>query len=319
MNTILSVNVSTVYNLENHRVNGDGDKRQKEVSGRAYVSGQKIRFMLFEKMKDLVRVNGVQDSISCGDGKTGDISKDIVSDLGGYMITEKNSKSRTRKSPINVSFSVAKNVSEYFDDLFVRFSNFESSKDNEKQRINTQTYSVKDVFSFNYQLNCDEVGVEKYVRINDNIFLKEVQLLCIPNDEKIKRIGYFIQSINGLVGLANTSRNAVEDTPKNIFIAFDTKRKFVKYFDLTENEKVVYIDDLKKRGITYFIGDSEKKCGVSVDEVIEKSLNYIKNNTSLFSKIEFSQEALDERDKYILENKTNSTNNKKDKTESVAE
>jgi hypothetical protein len=39
----------------------------------------------------------------------------------------------------------------------------------------------------------------------------------------------------------------------------------------------------------------------------------------LFSKIEFSQEALDERDKYILENKTNSTNNKKDKTESVAE
>jgi CRISPR-associated protein Cas7/Csp1 len=290
---INSINVSVEYELGNHNVNASEDGKPKEIDGKAYISGQKIKYMLFQRMKDIISKNGIQTQIPSGDMKTGDLTNDIVSDLGGYMITEKNKDSSTRKSPLDVSFAISKESSNYFDDLFVRFKNFENKNDKEDQRINSKTFSEKDIIPVNYRLSTDEVGTTKHFEIEDNKFVKQFDVLRISNEEKLNRIIYFIESTNGLSGLANTSRNAVENTPKKWFIAFDYVKQFRKYFEMTEDEKKVYLEDLNKRNIKYFEGDSEKKCGLSVEEAVENAVKYLKENKNMIEHIEYNQEMVD--------------------------
>lgn len=290
---INSINVSVEYELENHNVNASEDGKPKEIDGKVYISGQKIKYMLFQRMKDIISKNGIQTQIPAGDMKTGDLTNDIVSDIGGYMITEKNKDSFTRKSPLDVSFAVSKETSNYFDDLFVRFKNFENKNDKEEQRINNKTFSEKDIIPINYRLSTDEVGTTKHFEIENNKFVKQFDVLRISNEEKLNRILYFIESTNGLIGLANTSRNAVENTPKKWFIAFDSKKQFRKYFEMSEDEKSTYLEDLNKRNIKYFEGDSEKKSGLSVDEAVESAINYMKENKNMIEHVEYNQELID--------------------------
>ncbi|MFW6243074.1 MAG: hypothetical protein ACOC2W_02850, partial [bacterium] len=231
--------------------------------------------------------------ISAGDMKTGDLKKDIVSDLGGFMITEKGKDSHKRKSPLDVGFAISKERSNYYDDLFVRFKNFENDNEKEDQRINSKTFSEKDIIPINYRLSVDEVGTTKHFEIEDNKFVKQFDVLRISNDEKMNRLVYFIESTNGLSGLANTSRNAVVDVPRKWFIAFDSVKQFRKYFEMGEDEKKVYLEDLNRRGVVYFEGDFEKKSGLSVEESVEKAVEYLKNNKELIEHIEYNKELID--------------------------
>jgi CRISPR-associated protein Cas7/Csp1 len=322
---INSINVSSEYVFENHNVNGDESGKPKEVGGNVYISGQKIKFMIFEKMKELSIKNGLNLNFPAGDMKTYDITNDIVSDLGGYMNTDNLSK---RKSPIDVSFAISKEKSNYFDDLFVRFENFSTGNDKEKQRINNKTYSEKDIIPINYRLNVDEVGTTKHYHIDNNIFVKEVSVLRISETEKINRILSFIEATTGLNGLANQSRNAVDNTAKKWFIAFDSVKQFKKYFEMTEKEKSVYLEDLKKRNVIYFEGDCEKNTGLSVNDAFEKCVEYIKNNQNLFLQVKFAKELMglysqDKRSKVDgevkKEKKSKDVKNSKESKEEISE
>lgn len=291
MSKILTINVSAEYVFENHNVNASEDGRPKENVDRAIVSGQKIRYMLFEKMKDFLSKNGNQNKISTGDSLTGDIVNDLRSDFGGYMLTTseteeepeegkkakkvKKGKNEKRSSPLRVSFAQAKKKSSYFDDLFVRFKNDESKEDNAKQRINTKVFSQHDEFVFNYQLNVDELGRKKEFEIVDGSFVSEKNTLQYSEEEKLFRLELFLNSVSELKGLANQSRNAVENTPKKIFISFAKDRRFVNYFNYDETEKNNYLAE------KVFIGDD--KTNYTVKNALADAISWLKENkTALY-------------------------------------
>lgn len=282
----LTINVSSEFLFENHNINANEDGRPKEADGKFYLSGNKTRFMIFEKMKDFIIVDGINSLISTSDSITGDIINDIRSDLGGFMITEgkktkKNEEgkeikeagsSTKRVSPLKVAFSFSREQSNYFEDLFVKFSNTDDKSD---QRINNRSYSLRDVVDVNTQLNIDEVGREKRFNIVDKKFIKEENKLLITEEEKINRLKLFLLSVGELKGLANFSRNATNNTPDRIFISFAENRKFVKYFQMTTMQQQNYLKTLEPG--SYFIGDDNSN--YSVNDAITDSIEWLKNNT----------------------------------------
>lgn len=276
MSKKITINVSGEYTFKNHNVNANEDGMPKNVNGKTYISGQKIRYMILEKMKDFLK-EGDNTEISTGDSATGDIATDIRSDLGGYMIAKKGKgeRAKTRKSPINVAFAYAKEASDYFDDLFVRFKNDNTPEndDDTKQVINSKRYSTEDIIPINVQLNVDEVGRNKEFEIDGGKFVSEKNNLLISTEEKLRRIEMFIRSSVELVGLANTSRNATSNTPDRVFISFSENREFNDYFNKSSIEQ----DNYRKRNPIHFIGDNSTE--VSVNDAVEKAVEYLMNNS----------------------------------------
>ena len=298
----LTINVSSEFLFENHNVNANEEGRPKEANGKVYISGNKTRFMIFEKMKDYVIENGVNTQISTGDSLLGDIVNDIRSDLGGYMITtsatkdESTSKkgkkkgksedsdeegeekegaivgfSEKRVSPLKVAFSFSREKSDFMDDLFVCFAN---TDDKSNQRINTKFYSIKDVIDINSQLNIDEVGRKKTFTIVDKKFVQETNELLITQEEKMKRLELYLKSVGELKGLANYSRNATNNTPNKIFISFAENRRFVKFFQMSQMEQTNYLRTLEPG--SYFIGDDNTD--FSVNDAITASIEWLNSN-----------------------------------------
>lgn len=281
---VLTINVSREFKFDNHNINADEDGRPKEYDGKVYISGQKLRYCLLESMKDFKSDYGVDALVSTGDAPSEDIAKDLRSDFGGYMITTSKSKSEDnkdiagssnkRKSPVDVDFAVSKKQSNYFDDLFVRFKNTTiKDKDNE-QRINTKVFSESDVMESTMLLHVDMVGTEKRVFIEGNKFINEERVLMYSEEEKKNRLKLFVKSTSVLAGLANQSRNATNTTPDKIFISFDGKREFKKFFNLNEVERSNYLRRIGEGN--YFIGDDSTE--FSVQDAVESAIQYIEEN-----------------------------------------
>lgn len=283
-----SILVNAEYKLENHNVNGDETGNPKEVDDRVYISGQKLRYSIIKRMEDNVIGGDVNDKFSPGDAPTGDIVNDWSSDFRGFMVTEKGENSKVRKSPIDTCFSIAKNKSDLFDDLFTRFDSFK--KDNgDKQRINEKTYSHRDIMPVTFTLNVPMLSCIKKYNIDDNKFISERRILLISNEEKVNRVIEFIKATNGLSGLANTSRNAVDNTPRKFFIAFNDREEFKKYYEMCEKEQTVFRKDLDRRKIVYFEGDVLGETGMTVNEAVDKACDYVKNNPELVETLTYNK------------------------------
>lgn len=273
---IRSLKISNQFVFENHNVNANESASPKSVDGKSYISGQKLRYMMLNAICDLN--DNKEYIVSTGDAPLCNITKDLRSDIGGYMDAgNKETYANKRTSPLRVSFSVSKNKSKYFDDLFVRFkTNPLDVTANSEQRINTKTYSHKDVFNVNVSLDCVKLSsIELFDFDEKNKFIKKEVINLVDEKERKRRVSLVIQSLVYLQGLANQSRNAVENKAVKTFICFDTIDSFEKYFDKTEVEQQHFLTELDNRGAKYFIGSSENTDGITVEIATRNAIDYL--------------------------------------------
>jgi len=274
MKKVKNINVCAQYEFEAHNVNGNEENAPKNVNGRNYVSGQKARYMLIETIKEEDSQN--RNKISTSDGVTSNIAEDLRSDLIGYMNTDGGSYATKRTSVVKVSFALAEKVSDFFEDLFVRFKTNPNSEDvHTEQRINNKTYSESDIVNFNYALDCTQLSTSEYFTYDDNKFVERFYIKHVDEVERKKRALLFLKGTSYLVGLANQSRNAVDNVPKKVFICFDDRLTFKKYFQWSEIEQKEIISYLESKKIPYFIGgegymtvtDAFEKAYAKLDEL----------------------------------------------------
>jgi len=271
-NTIRTINISTEYVFEMHNVNANEDASPKNVKGRFYISGQKVRFMLMSGL-NLFNRDSKDTFVSTSDGVTCNISDDLRSDLNGYMETGDKIYGNKRNSPVYTSFALSKKKSTFFEDLWVRFKTSNSEDKHNAQRINNKTYSELDVVNFNYMLDCSMLSTTKYYEFDPSkkTFISEHYIKHVDETERKRRVRLFIEATSQLIGLANQARNAVVNTPEKVFIAFDEVGSFVKFFEMDQNRQSDYLSDLNTRKIKYFIGDNKKvESGFSVREAYVK-------------------------------------------------
>ena len=304
---IRAINVSTEYKFEAHNVNANEDGQPKQTGdGRIYVSGQKVRYMLLETIRDLYK----NQTISTADGVLCDITKDLRSDLIGYMDTENSSYANKRTSVVLTSFALSKKQSNFFEDLFVRFKVNPNTTNQNQQRINNKTYSEQDIINFNYMLDCVNLSTTEYFNFDEaNKFVSRVYTKHVSEEERKKRAEMFLRGTSYLLGLANQSRNAVQNTPERVFICFSDKMKFVKFFELSEESQAKMLADLDSNNITYFLGGDGYE--MSVDSAYSAAVEYLSTNEL----VDLSNEQLtheEARNKYQVLDKKEKKSKKED-------
>lgn len=260
--------------LENHNVNANEEGENKKIDGHVGVSGQKIKYMLFDSIRSI----DPSTHISNGDGVTGDITNDLRSDLGGYMKTEDKSYSNRRTSPIKVGYAKSKKTSDIFEDVFVRFkmNDGEIDKKQNDQRINNKSYSMEDEITFNYQLDCSELSTTKYFNYEKSNHVSSVFYKHVEESERLRRASLFVKATQKIEGFANQSRNAVVNTPNKVFISFSENMGFVKFFDMSELSQKSLKKDMDTNNIRYFIGDDETD--YSVSDAYRDALEYLESS-----------------------------------------
>jgi len=260
--------------LDNHNVNANEEGNNKEVNGRVAISGQKLKYMMLSSIKTLNEKSGGMGYVSNGDGATGDIVMDLRSDLGGYMITSDKNYSNRRTSPISVAYAVSENKSNFFDDLFVRFkmdkkdkkdkkASNETDEKHNKQRINNKTYSEKDIIGLSFALDCKYLSASEYFTYSDGRNLSSVMYNHVDEVERLRRVRMYIDSTKFLEGWANQSRNAIVNTPIEVFISFNTNSEFINYYNLNNTQRASLLKRLDNDGIRYFIGSDDSEYSVS--------------------------------------------------------
>lgn len=275
---IHSINISKEHKLENHNVNSNEEGQPKEVNGKTAISGQKLRHSIFENIEVLNKQDSNKGNtyLSNADGVTCDISTDLRSDFGGYMDTSDMSFANKRKSPINVAYAVSKHKNNFFDDLFVRFSNSPTTTKHNKQRINTKSYSAEDIITTNYSLDCLMLSTTKYFTYTDEKHISSEYVKHVDEKERKRRAILFLKGSRNLSGMANQARNAISTRPKKVFISFDTINTFEKYFDLNVDEQKSYLKELDRRNVKYIIGDDNSN--YSVDSAYAEAEQFLIEN-----------------------------------------
>jgi len=277
MKKIRKINVCTRMLLENHNVNANEEGNNKEVNGKIAVSGQKIKYMLLNSINS-INSNKNNTYVSNGDGATGDIKNDLRSDLGGYMRTIDKSYAMRRTSPIHTKYAVANNSSDFFDDLFVRFkqdvsTQSEDGKKHDEQRINTKTYSHKDFINFALSLECKHLSSTNYFTYTDGKHLSTISYKHVDEDERKRRAELFILATQYLEGWANQSRNAVENSPKDVFISFNTNSEHIDFFNLSDKQRENLLKKLDSNNVKYFIGSDDSD--FSVDDAYKAAKQHL--------------------------------------------
>jgi len=326
MTKIKSVKVSNQFAFENHNVNASELGRPKTVDGKSYISGQKIRYMIMSAMSNLNDKS--EYVVSTGDAPMCDVTKDLRSDICGYMDAEnKGSYANRRTSPLRVAFATSSNKSKYFDDLFVRFKQNQADKsDNGNQRINNKVYSHSDIFNVNISLDCTRLSSTEIFEFKDNKYLSRETINHVDEIERKRRVELVINSLLYLQGLANQARNAVENKAIKTFICFDTIDSFDKFFDKSETDQKMILSDLELRGVKYFIGDNTNTNLPSVDVATQNAIKYLQSNDVELNNestriVEYSKFESDLKIKFDAEvaAKAKSKKDKKSTSESTSE
>jgi CRISPR-associated protein Cas7/Csp1 len=167
---------------------------------------------------------------------------------------------------VKVSFSISKTESNFFDDFFVRFkSNPHSCDEQTKQRSLNKTYSESDIFNINYEFDCYMLSTSEYFRFDKdkNVFIESFCIKHVEEKERKRRAELLVKGTSYLTGLANQSRNAVVNIPEKVFICFDNKATFKKFFDLNDTEQSSLLKNLDSRDIPYFLGGTGYETSVS--------------------------------------------------------
>lgn len=280
---IKGILISTLAPMDDHIANG-GDKPLKNAmsikqrpDGRVYISGQKQRHALFSAIERLnfedAKRNGTH--VSNGDGITIEIEKDLRADLGGFLKPKKGSYSGRRTAPLTATPAVAIQESLIGRDLLIRLTQNPKAVTEEEfekldvsirekyskqpQALVTREYSQNDLMLMNFFVDVGAVSIRKVPRYTDERHVETQYYKFASEEERKRRIRLALEATTSLTDYANQARNAVSGEPQQVLIVFDPKlsRKACRYFNFKteDREKQNILDELKKRGAAYFLGD----------------------------------------------------------------
>ncbi|MEM7574052.1 MAG: type I-PGING CRISPR-associated protein Cas7/Csp1 [Bacteroidota bacterium] len=291
MKTIKSILVTAVCPFSDHAANrgekllGNASSVKRRPDGRAYLSGQMQRHVLFSAIDRLNATDPNREDtyVANGDGISADISKDLRSDLGGFLITNKGDYSGRRISPISATPAVAGKSSQIGHDLLVRLKLNPNKDAGRKQALATNEFSQSDDMVMNFHLDVGAVGVTKqfeYSKQEAHVATHYEQ--HIDDDEHARRIRLFLEATRTMNDYANQARNAVSGEPRQVLIVLDPgmSRKAIRYFndDTDQVERQHILQELEARGAQYFIGDDTSQSGDSVYEAYQKAQTALVNN-----------------------------------------
>ena len=273
---IKSILITSVAPMSNHIANagekilGNASSIKQRPDGRVYISGQKQRHALFAAIDRLNE--GYNDTfVSNGDGVSNVIERDIRADLGGYLLTQKESYSGRRTAPLTATPAVALHPSNVGRDLLIRLR-VDESKGAKDQALATREYSQCDEMVMSFHIDVGMVGNRKTHTYTKGHHLDSKFHRHISDGERHRRIKLAIEATNSLTDYANNARNATSAEPNRVLIVLDTKisRKLVRFFEdgTTDVEKERMIEEVQDRKGMVIFGDDrgdgdEKNLSVS--------------------------------------------------------
>ena len=275
---IKSVLVTSVAPFDDHAANrgekllGNASSVKRRPDGRVYVSGQMQRHALFSAIDRLNRdAEGAGDTyVANGDAPSTEIDKDIRSDLGGFLDTNKGDYSGRRTAPVSATPAVARRESDVGRDLLVRLKMDEGNADDgsKKQALATNEYSQHDEMVMNFSLDVGAVGAVKeysYDKVGEGgetfAHVSTTFKRHIDEVEHARRVRLFLEATGSITDYANQARNAVSGEPSRVLIVLDPKhsRKAVRFWKdtTTDAERDNILAELRDRGAQVFVGDDK--------------------------------------------------------------
>ena len=283
---IKSILITGVAPMDNHAANrgekllGNASSVKRRPDGKVYISGQMQRHVLFSAIE---RLNEEDENtyVANGDGPSTDIEKDLRSDLGGFLDTNKGDYSGRRTAPISATPAVALRESSVGTDLLVRLKMDQSSEGN-KQALAVNEFSADDEMLMSFHLDVGAVGVTKKFDYADKYHVKTTYEHHIDDQEHQRRIQLFLDATESMTDYANQARNAVSGEPNRVLIVLDPKlsRKAIRYFKSTTNqaEQANIIKELEARGALHFLGDDTTEEGHTVAEAFAAAKAALQEN-----------------------------------------
>lgn len=288
---IKSITVTLLAPMTGHAANrgekllGNASSIKRLPDGRVYISGQMQRHALFSAI-DRLNEDDEQKAetyVSNSDGISTDVAKDLRSDLGGYLDTNKDDYSGRRTSPLSATLAVATQESQIGRDLLVRLKTNKDSESTRKQALATNEFSQEDLMNMNFHLDVSAVGLTKQYKYDNETHIGTTyqdHLADQPN-ERNRRVKLFLESTRSITDYANQARNATTGEPQKVLIVLDTKmsRKASRYFTTTSStEQERILAEITNRGGICFLGDDTDSEAMSVDEAYQKALEAIANH-----------------------------------------
>lgn len=268
--TIKSITVTLVAPMSDHAANrgekllGNASSVKRRPDGRVYISGQMQRHALFSAIE---RLNEDKTTyVANGDGPSTDITKDLRSDLGGYLDTNKGEYSGRRTAPLTATPAVALNPSDVGRDLLIRLKQNANAEAEQKQALATNEFSQRDEMVMSFHLDVGAVGVRKrytYGGDKGEQHVKTEYDNFITEAEHRRRTELFLESTGSITDYANQARQATSAEPQKVLIVLDTKmsRKAARYFasETTDAERENILAELEAREAQWFLGDDTQK------------------------------------------------------------
>lgn len=287
--TIKAIAVTMLAPMSNHIANG-GEKLlgnassiKRRPDGRVYISGQMQRHALFSAIERL----NFEDSergdtyVANGDSPSTNIVRDLRSDLGGFLDTNKGDYSGRRTAPLTATPAVAVEPSEIGRDLLIRIKMDENEESERKQALATNEFSQHDQMQMSFFLDLTGVGISKRYTYENEQHIATEFVKHVDDAERARRARLFLEATRSLADYANQARNAVSGEPQRVLIVLDTKlsRKAVRYFapDISTAEQKNILNELDARGAKHFLGDDTAADGWSVHKAYEQALEALRS------------------------------------------
>ncbi len=285
---IKSILVTSLVPMNDHAANrgekllGNASSIKRRPDGKVYISGQMQRHVLFSAI-DRLNENSNDTYVANGDGVSTDIEKDLRSDLGGFLDTNKGDYSGRRTAPLTATPAVALKTSSVGRDLLVRLKNDSTGEDTKKQALATNEYSQEDKMVMNFHLDVGAVGVTKEYSYEKEYHVATNYRFHITPEEKKRRVNLFLEATRTMNDFANQARHAVSGEPQQVLIVLDNRhsRKAIRYFaSASGKEKDNIIAELENRSALYFLGDDTGELTErSVDTAYTEALTTLQEHT----------------------------------------
>ena len=206
---IKSITVTLLAPMNDHAANrgekllGNASSIKRRPDGRVYISGQMQRHVLFSAVDRLNQddPNGKGTYVANGDGPSTNVAKDLRSDLGGYLDTNKDDYSGRRTAPVTATPGVALQPSQVGRDLLVRLKMNEDRDAGRKQALATNEYSQADLMLMSFHLDVAAVGVTKLFEYGDREAHLSTSYLDHLKDspyERNRRVRLFLEATRSL-------------------------------------------------------------------------------------------------------------------------
>jgi CRISPR-associated protein Cst2 len=282
---IKSITVTLLAPMADHAANrgekllGNASSIKRRPDGRVYISGQMQRHALFSAIDRLNEDDPARNGtyVANGDGPSTNVAKDLRSDLGGYLDTNKDDYSGRRTAPATATPGVARATSQIGRDLLVRLR-MQEGNDGRKQALATNEFSQSDLMHMSFHLDVGAVGVTKEYKYETEAHVNTTYLNHLDGQEgeHARRVRLFLEATRSLTDYANQARNATSAEPQQVLIVLDSKmsRKAARYFaaETNQTEKARILAELDNRGAIYFHGDDTDSNKPSVDEAYQQAL-----------------------------------------------